>query len=170
MVASWLAAHRGQVPEAAWQQRVAEWTPGVSAAAWARTLAEQAESHDRPDVLLVADDDVHGVVGLVLATVPGDDPSGDLAEVGALYVLPGHQGRGVGRLLLREAAAVLRSRGSRRLRIGVLSANLPARGFYEAMGGQVVGQRTFEEEGHLLPETVYGWADLAALVVRAGPP
>ena len=32
MVESWLSAHRGQVSDIAWQRRVDEWTPEVSAA------------------------------------------------------------------------------------------------------------------------------------------
>src|SRR6187431_2054584 len=36
MVGSWLSAHRGQMPDAAWQKRVDEWTPAVSARGWAR--------------------------------------------------------------------------------------------------------------------------------------
>ena len=39
----------------------------------------------------------------------------------------------------------------------------PARGFYEAMGGHEIGERTFDEEGYPLPETVYAWADLTAM-------
>lgn len=34
----------------------------------------------------------------------------------------------------------------------------------EAMGGHELGQRTFDEEGYPLPETVYGWPDLTALI------
>src|SRR6478672_1178550 len=41
MVDSFLSAHRGQMPDAVWQQRVDEWTPDVSARAWARTLADR---------------------------------------------------------------------------------------------------------------------------------
>jgi hypothetical protein len=43
MVAAWLSAHRGQLPGEAWQKRVEEWTPDVSAQAWARLLTEQAD-------------------------------------------------------------------------------------------------------------------------------
>jgi hypothetical protein len=43
MVTAWLSAHRGQLPDEAWQKRVEEWTPDVSAQAWARLLTEQAD-------------------------------------------------------------------------------------------------------------------------------
>jgi hypothetical protein len=31
------------------------------------------------------------------------------------------------------------------------------------MGGREIGQRTFDEEGYLLPVTIYAWSDIIAL-------
>ena len=169
MVEAWLTAHRGQMPDAAWRKRVNEWTPDVSAQAWARTFAERARGHHRRDVLLVAEDDADDLIALVLAT-EADDPQDPVAVISALYVLPDRQGRGIGRLLLREAVNELATLGFTTLHIGVLTANLSARGFYEAMGGHEIGQRTFDEEGCLLPETVYAWADIAAMRREAREP
>ena len=100
----------------------------------------------------------------MLGTEVEDDESGATAQIDALYVLSDRQGQGIGRWLFQEAVRRLAALGFSRLHIGVLSANLAARAFYEAMGGYEIGQRTFDEEGHLLPETVYGWPDLSALV------
>jgi hypothetical protein len=50
------------------------------------------------------------------------------------------------------------------LNIAVLTANQPARRFYESMGGIDVGERMFDEDGHLLAERVYSWPDLSVLV------
>src|SRR5215208_238153 len=97
MVQSWLAAHRGQMPDAAWQKRVDEWTPEVSARAWARLLAEREDGGHERVVLLVAEDDPGDVVALVLGTEVGDDTSGSTAKIDALYVLPDRQGQGIGR-------------------------------------------------------------------------
>jgi ribosomal protein S18 acetylase RimI-like enzyme len=163
MVDSWLSAHRGQMPETAWQKRVAEWTPDVSARGWARWFTERAEGNGSRDVLLVAEDDAGVLLALVSGTATADDASGSTAEVGSLYVRPDRRRQGIGASLLREAAGELARRGFSALQIGVLTANLPARGFYEAMGGTEVGHRTFDEEGYLLPVTVYAWSDIAAL-------
>ena len=163
MVESWLSAHRGQVPEAAWQERAVEWTPEVSAHGWARALTEQADEDVARSVFLVAEDDDGVLIGLVSGTTAEDDPSGSTAEVGALYVLPDSRGHGVGASLLRAAAKALGELGCSSLRLAVLEANLPARAFYEAMGGREMGARTFDEEGHLLPMTVYAWPDITAV-------
>jgi hypothetical protein len=55
------------------------------------------------------------------------------------------------------------------LQIGCLAANTPARGFYEAIGGRLVGERLFDEDSVLLPEVVYEWANIQALAVKAEP-
>ncbi len=163
MVESFLSAHRGQMPEAAYRKRVAEWTPEVSAQAWARALAELADGRAERNVILIAEDDYGGVLGLVSGGAADGDLSYTLAEIGALYVLPARRGQEIGRSLLRAAAACLAERGFTELRISVLSANLPARGFYRAMGGGEIGQGTTDEGGYLLPTTVYAWPDMSTL-------
>jgi GNAT superfamily N-acetyltransferase len=163
-VEAWLSAHRGQMPDAAWQKRVDEWTPDVSARAWARLLTEQADGDPARVVLLIAEGDNGDPFGLVLGTEAEDDTSGSTAQIDALYVLPAFQGQGIGRWLLQQAATELATLGFSSLNIGVLTANLPARRFYEVMGGHEIGQRMFDEEGDLQPETVYAWPDIAALI------
>jgi len=166
MVESWLSAHRGQMPDAAWQKRVEEWTPEVSASGWAAALPEQADGHAGRDVFLVAEDDAGVLIGLVSGTTGDvDDQSGSIAEIGALYVLPDRRGQGVGGSLLRAASKQLAELGFSALHIGVLAANSPARGFYEAMGGREIDQRMFDEEGYLLPLTIYAWADITTLTI-----
>jgi ribosomal protein S18 acetylase RimI-like enzyme len=161
MVASYLAGHRGQMPEEAWRKRQEEWTPAVSAAAWERTLRDIEAGEAPSTCIFVALDERGEVAGLVMGgpeeAVPGT------GAVYAVYVHPDHQGRGHGRALVQAAAAYLAREGMTALRIGCLAANARSRGFYEALGGQVVTERLFDEEGYLLPEVVYGWADTSGL-------
>lgn len=162
MVESWLTAHRGQVPDAVWLARNTEWTPEVSARGWARVMTDIAVAGVASDVLLVAEDDFGLTVGLVHGVV-GDDRSELRGEISSLYVSHDRHREGIGAALLRDAAAALRDLGAVSLGLGVLTANLPARSFYEAMGGRSVGTGTTEENGHLLPTTLYEWADVSVL-------
>jgi ribosomal protein S18 acetylase RimI-like enzyme len=162
IVESFLSAHRGQMPDAAFQKRVVEWTPEVSARGWDRSLTRLADGNPERAVILVAENDADLVAVLSGGTTQAD-LSGAIAEIGALYVLPARRGEGIGRSLLRAAATALAKLGFTELRIGVLSANLPARAFYEAMGGREIGQRTVDEEGYPLRESIYAWPDLTAL-------
>jgi ribosomal protein S18 acetylase RimI-like enzyme len=165
MVEAFLSAHRGQMPDALWQKRVEEWTPEVSAAAWARLLVEQLQGEAARVVVLVAEEPGHGsdLLALVMGDQDEEDTSGSTAQVGALYVRTDRRGQGIGRALLGQAARELAGLGFSALHISVLTANRPARAFYEAMGGQEIGQRTLDEEGVLLPGTVYAWPDIRAL-------
>jgi ribosomal protein S18 acetylase RimI-like enzyme len=71
-----------------------------------------------------------------------------------------HQGQGLGRRLVQAVAADLAQKGMTTLQIGCLAANAPARRFYEAIGGRLVSERLFDEDGVMLPEVVYEWANI----------
>ena len=164
MVMSWLAAHHGQIPDAAWEKREAEWTSEVSARGWSWVLAEHAGGSADREVLLVAEDDAQLLRALAYAVPAEGDPDGSTAVLSALYVSPDHRGQGIGAALLKAVARELAARGFTLLRVDVLTANRPARRFYEVMGAHENGQGTFDEEGHLLGVTVYEWAELGVLV------
>ncbi|HEK9100395.1 GNAT family N-acetyltransferase [Bacillus pfraonensis] len=70
------------------------------------------------------------------------------AELGAIYILPGHQGKGVGTALLQRGITLLE--GVRKIYIHVEAANEKGKCFYEAKGFAALEQ--FEEnfEGHKL--------------------
>jgi len=175
-VSSYLAAHRGQVPEAVWLARREQWTPEVSARAWAAALAEIAADPEPTACVYLAvepwagvDRDGDGVepggevVGVAMGQRAEMSPWPCTGQVSALYVLPGHQGGGLGRCLVSAVAAHLHERGLSALTIAVLAANTPARRFYQALGGREVATEVTEEAGHQLPQVVYGWPDIAHL-------
>jgi hypothetical protein len=49
------------------------------------------------------------------------------------------------------------------LLISALEANAPARRFYEALGGRVIGTHETEDSGFKEPQVVYGWEDIRVL-------
>jgi GNAT superfamily N-acetyltransferase len=86
------------------------------------------------------------------------------AEIYAVYLLPQAQGRGLGRALVGAVASALHAAGHRSLLIWVLRDNLPARGFYEHLGGRIVGEHLLDfNAGFSVPEVAYGWDDLEPL-------
>ena len=157
MVDTYLAAHRDQMPEEAWQKRKQEWTYAASEQGWARTITDIINGSSQLCVY-VATTEADEVVGLVVGYPTESDAQ--TGEISALYVRQDHQGEGLGRRLVQAVAAHLAERGITALNIGVLAANTSARRFYEAIGGRIVSERMFDEEGFLLPEIVYGWPDI----------
>ena len=82
-------------------------------------------------------------------------------EVYTLYVQQDHQGRGIGRRLLKRSLRALLGRGYPSALVWVLASN-PARFFYQSMAGQRVGSRTEALWGVLVDEAAYGWRDIGA--------
>jgi GNAT superfamily N-acetyltransferase len=84
-------------------------------------------------------------------------------EIGAVYVLRSHQQRGVGRAIMAALSRALSERRHDAASVWVLRENAAARAFYEALGGEIVG----EKSEATLVELAYGWQDLT-LMRRSG--
>jgi L-amino acid N-acyltransferase YncA len=85
------------------------------------------------------------------------------AEVYAIYVMRAAQQRGCGRRLMAALGGALHARGFRSACLWVLRENANARGFYERLGGEVVGERTRADGEESFEEVAYGWASLDTL-------
>jgi len=153
---TWRVSYRGLVPDALLDGlRDDRWESG-----WRRGF----DNLDPTRVVHVAE--VGGtIVGLVGGgrARPGAPPSHP-GEVYALYVRPEHQGKGIGRALLRVTAQALVERGLVPIVIWTLFNNPRSRGFYEALGGVVIAQKREPFDGHELHEIAYGWRDATLLV------
>lgn len=164
MVDTYMAAHRDHMPAEAWAKRAQEWTPEVSAQGWASSLRDIATCTGQHECIYVAVEEDGEIIGLAMGGPANADELPQTGAVYALYVSMSHQGRGIGRRLVQTVAADLAGHGMTALQIGCLAANTPARRFYEALGGCLAGERLFDEEGIMLPEVVYEWADIKTLV------
>jgi ribosomal protein S18 acetylase RimI-like enzyme len=87
-------------------------------------------------------------------------------EVAAIYVLPAHQGKGLGRALIRESVRELAAHGMTSLLIWVLRENRIGRAFYERLGGVARREKPVDMRGipagHV--EVAYCWEDTAGLL------
>ena len=91
--------------------------------------------------------------------------SGPQGEVYTLYVDLDWQNQGIGRRLLTRLFEELVARGCSSALIQVLAAN-PSRYFYEAMGGEPVGEGHEHFAGVKLAVLAYGWRDLQEWLAR----
>jgi ribosomal protein S18 acetylase RimI-like enzyme len=119
-------AYAGIVPAAALEamtaRKLRNW--------WARRFADEAADH-RMAVL-----ERGGVVVGFSYVGPADGGNGvsGAGELYALHVHPDHQGRGLGRALIRHAVGTLDDLGYRQAVLWVLAGNAAARRFYERAG------------------------------------
>ena len=124
-VASWQVAYRGLFPDAVLDHlsvadRRAQWETRLAAA--------------RPTIWVTgAASDVTGFIS-VCPSRDTDLPPPDFAEIAALYVHPAAWGTGCGRALCETAFAHLRQTPAQTVTVWVLTANAPARHFYERIG------------------------------------
>lgn len=104
--------------------------------------------------------------GKVQTAPPGQSSVRPLyvSEIYGIYVLPEFYRHGIGRALMREAAALLKAEKKTSLCLWVLDKNERGKKFYEAMGGQRIGKHTIEIGPTKAKEICYGWRDTSALI------
>lgn len=159
-VASWRESYRGLLPDSFLDRM----SPDIHAQRFRRALARPSDH----DVTLVAAERC-GPVGYVSggpsrSLIPGQ------AEIQTLYVRRGAQRSGLGRELLTAASRVLLGFGARSLMISTLRDNLPARGFYEHLGGQAEAPRREPGPGGVVYEVGYSWPDIRILTQGSSHP
>lgn len=84
-------------------------------------------------------------------------------EIETLYVLDDWRERGLGRRLMRAAAAHLAGAGCASAFVWVLRDN-PSRWFYERLGGRPAAEATIQVGGAPLVQTAYVWSPIEKLV------
>lgn len=142
-VYTWKTAYQGLMPDSVIDERIAALPARAEKAK--ETIATSGDC-------FVAT--VGGVViGFCRYGACRNDTYPDDGEIYAIYVFKGFNGTGVGRALLSAAMDELRQRGYRAMVLNCLQGN-PSRGFYEHMGGKVVGQRTDELLGVVMIEDI----------------
>lgn len=121
---------------------------------WLELLASRPD-----DILLVAVAEDGQTAGYVLARAEPDIYPGYDSEIVALHVRHLWQRRGAGHALFMTALFQLQEKECRRVMLWTLEKN-PIRGWYERLGGQVIGRKNYEVDGWDVVEVAYGWADM----------
>jgi len=149
-VASWRAAYQGMVPAVTLERMDVDRDE-------ARLRAKLADPRLRAFVVV---DDSGRVAGFVLAAAARDEDAAGLGEVQAIYLDPGARGRGLGQALMEAALADLAGAGLATAVLWVLTANAPARRFYERAGFRADGAaRTLDFDGTPIEEIRYRRAE-----------
>lgn len=161
-IRAWQTAYRGIVPDS--------YLDTMDLAArevrWQERLAHPSES----EFTFVAELTGHlkETPGTIIGFASGGPErhvvAGYDGELYAIYLLPEHRGMGIGRRLVAATAEWLSERGTRSLVIWVLKDNVKGRAFYEALGGQLVGEQTITIGNSSLQDVAYGWPDLRTIL------
>ena len=87
-------------------------------------------------------------------------------EVETLYVLDDWRERGVGRRLMRAAAAHLAEAGCKSCFVWVLRDN-PNRWFYQRLGGRPLAEAVIQFAGQPVTQTAFGWDPIERLLAAS---
>ncbi len=154
---SWRATYRGMFSDDYLDGDIVEERTAI----WSQRLQAPA---DNQLVLLAVDED--DLLGFVCAYGNDDRSWGTLVD--NLHVRGDQQGRGLGRLLLGEAAAwSQRLYPAVGLYLWVLEGNTRARRFYESLGARHEDSETTESPGGTVTGLRYVWPDIDSLVALA---
>ena len=152
----------------AWSENYRDFLPrgtldGVSvedrAEAWRMILGNPSRHGDTEAVLAETS---RGLAGFGAAGRQRDPALARLGyggEISAIYVGREEQGHGLGRRLLARLFGMISRLGERRASFWVIRENEKARGFAEAMGGEVLDVDSGGRH-HALDELAYGWRRL----------
>jgi GNAT superfamily N-acetyltransferase len=151
-VASWHSTYGGLLPG----DFLDSLTEDAYADRWRRFIA------DRSNLAYVVDDGHDGpVVGFASGGHERAGEEGYKGELYAIYLLESAQGRGYGRELVRAMVDGLRGIGLDDMIVWVLRDNVPARDFYERMGGVYIRTQPTTIGPATVEEVSYGWPNLA---------
>ncbi len=154
-VTAWRETYRGLLPDA--------FLARMSEAGYARRFARSL-LHPKPDEVTLVAASRYGIVGYAAGGKSRSGAEGE-AEIATLYVLRSAQGQGLGARLMADTARALAAQGAGALVISVLRDNIPARGFYEHLGGVAEAPRREPGPGgQLLYEVAYRWEDIRSLI------
>lgn len=149
---SWKTTYPGIIPQA--------YIDGLKVENGIRNWQERLAQDGGPMVFVA--EDTAGIFGFAAGGAMVHPVEGFDGELGAIYLLASHQKRGAGAALVRHVAGALRERRFQSMVVWVLKEN-PSRGFYERMGGVLVGEQGIEIGGVTLPEVAYGWREIGSL-------
>ncbi len=154
-VDTWRTAYRGIVPD--------EFLDNMSYEGNESRWAERLSDVDNQVYTFVAVDESGQIVGFISGGPNRDNDPVYKGELHAIYILPSHHGRGIGRRLTVALVEKMLEMGIDTMLLWVFTDN-PARRFYEALGGQLIKSSQFELGQANIDEVAYGWLDIRTLL------
>jgi ribosomal protein S18 acetylase RimI-like enzyme len=168
-VRAWKTAYRGILPDSFLDalepaSRIDRWRESLGPSAGGRlTFVAEIPGRDRSGTGEIA--------GFVTGGPERDGISADGVaydgEIYGLYLVAEYRRQGVGHQLVGVAAQALIDRSIRSVVIWALQDNIPARAFYEGLGGVLIGEKTVTIGPSNLVDVAYGWPDARKLLRAA---
>ena len=157
-----------EVHVAAWQTSYTDILPpdvlaGLSAESRAAMWGEGLSQPRGINFLFVAENPAGEIVGFTGGGRANEDVKGYAGEIRVIYILEAYQRGGIGRKLLQASVARLIDKGINSMLVWAFKDS-PYRGFYEKLGGELIGEKVYEIAGENYLAVGYGWKDIHPLL------
>ena len=116
------------------------------------------------EIVFVAQAD-EKIVGYALCRAQAREMPNYASELVAFHVLPEYQKHGIGTKLFRAVANALKQNGCNSLMLWTLKHN-PVRRYYEALGGELLGDKEYDIDDARVTEVAYGWQEIDTLILN----
>lgn len=124
------------------------------------------ESPNKDEIMYVAEDEAGMIIGFANGGARREQDTYD-AELYALYLLKEHQGKGLGKQLIRSVSQNLLQKNYSSFMTWVLAGN-PAIHFYHSVGGESISSIEVKIGDELLEEIKIGWKDIRVIRIDYG--
>lgn len=135
-------------------------------------MTEQEQTQDWRDLMsdpnhepLYVALDGDQVVGYALGKTQPEGFDVEMGELDAMHVLRDYQHHGIGSRLFMTMAQEMKQRGKTGMMLWTLEGN-PVRAFYERLGGELAGEKSYPVDDMTVTEVAYRWQDIDELMER----
>ncbi|WP_240186280.1 GNAT family N-acetyltransferase [Lysinibacillus fusiformis] len=128
-----------------------------------RTLLWERHLEDLTKFILVAENDDGDIIGFSSADERETAPFPNLIYLETLYLLEAYQGKGLGKLLLKELFLFFQQNNYQTVYVEVLADNT-SKYFYELFGAKLLTSLEINIGGKELEELVYEWDDVTKVI------
>lgn len=125
-----------------------------------KILERRKKDFDKCGFLVIEEDDILGFCRYVYDGKCSPNYDAD-CEIMALYMRPDLKGRGLGSKLFKHVIDEFKSLGKKKMILWCLKDNMPSRGFYLKMGGELIGEKpiTFGDKEYMEVGYVFNVGD-----------
>ncbi|AIQ34163.1 hypothetical protein R50345_05610 [Paenibacillus sp. FSL R5-0345] len=150
---SWKTTYKGLISD--------EFLDAITVEARSKRWIRNFENPIKDEVMYVAEDEAGMIIGFANGGARREPDLYD-AELYALYLLKEHQGKGLGKRLIRSVAQNLLEKNYSSFMTWVLAGN-PAIHFYHSVGGESISSIEVKIGDELLEEIKIGWQDIRGI-------
>lgn len=145
-VASWRTTYKGIIPDTF----LANLSYEQFTAIWDENLKRE------DNLIIVVENDEGEIVGFADTWKRASNTEENAIDLTSIYLLETYQGKGLGKLLLKELFTHYKDRGYTKVLVEILEDN-KTRYFYEYYGAEFVKTVQIKIGGKVLNESIYAW-------------